>query len=326
MKRVIVAALMASCAVLAGCSAPADLDGEVTDLGVPLGHVSTAAPGHLRTPVVVDTDLGADDLVALAFLLHHPDVDVRAITIAANGLVGCDPGLDVLGGLLSSLAVPAPPVACGHGKAGPEARSFPAAWRTAAASGSGVAPDADALTARPEPAARLIAQLAREAPGLVLLALGPLTTVAEVAAQHPRDYARLAGVHAMSGSVEGPLVDGVAEWNAAADPSALAKVLAGAAPLVLVPEDAVPQGTPTALHIPVVDRVTATAQLPGWWDLATAAVLVAPESARAEEARWVLDPSSPGRLRNEGRGSVRVVRSVDSASLDAAYARASDAG
>ena len=34
----------------------------------------------------------------------------------------------------------------------------------------------------------------------------------------PGRYARLAGVHAMAGAVDVPAVDGVAEWNAAADP------------------------------------------------------------------------------------------------------------
>jgi hypothetical protein len=36
--------------------------------------------------VIVDTDLGGNDLVALAFLLRHPAVRVEAVTIAATGL------------------------------------------------------------------------------------------------------------------------------------------------------------------------------------------------------------------------------------------------
>ena len=82
-----------------------------------------------------------------------------------------------------------------------------------------------------------------------------------------------------------------------------------------------PQGTPDALRAPAVDRVVAAADLPAWWDLATAAVLVAPDAGRAEAARWVLDPSTPGRLVPEGDGTVRVVRSLDRAVLEAEYAR-----
>jgi Inosine-uridine preferring nucleoside hydrolase len=161
----------------------------------------------------------------------------------------------------------------------------------------------------------------QERPGVVLLALGPLTNVAEVASQHPEAYRRLAAVHAMAGSVGGPVIDGVAEWNAAADPEALDTVLAAPTPLTLVPEDAVPPGTPDALQVPVADRIVATAHLPAWWDLATAAALVAPDAARAEAARWVLDPSARGRLVPHGHGSVRVVRSLNRAVLDAEYAR-----
>ena len=39
-------------------------------------------------PIVVDTDLGADDIIALALLLRSPAVDVRAITV--SGTVSCD--------------------------------------------------------------------------------------------------------------------------------------------------------------------------------------------------------------------------------------------
>jgi hypothetical protein len=46
---------------------------------------SAAAGGSV--PVVVDTDLAADDLVALAFLLASSDADVRAVTVSGTGEV-----------------------------------------------------------------------------------------------------------------------------------------------------------------------------------------------------------------------------------------------
>ncbi|GAA4409671.1 hypothetical protein GCM10023168_28610 [Fodinibacter luteus] len=326
MKRATAVAFLASCAVLAGCSAPADLDGETTEVGLPLGPTPTAAPGQDPTPLVVDTDLGADDLLALTFLLRHPDVHVRAITITATGFLDCDTGLDVLGGLISALDASPPPVACGRSNPGPGARSFPAAWAAAAATGSGITPDAGALTASPEPAAQLIAGLAQSTQGLVLVALGPLTNVADVAMQHPQDYAKLAAVHAMAGSVSGPIVDGVAEWNAAADPAALQTVLGAHTPLTLVPEDAVPQANPDTLTIPAARAVIAASTLPAWWDLAAVAALVAPQAGRAQTAQWVLHPTAAGRLVPDGDGPVRVVRSLDGAVLEAEYARVSASG
>jgi inosine-uridine nucleoside N-ribohydrolase len=107
-----------------------------------------------------------------------------------------------------------------------------------AESGTGIRP----VAAAPDPrdAVALIAEHARVNERLVVVALGPLTNLADLADARPEDYRRLAGVHAMGGSVAGPLADGVAEWNAAADPDALAAVLAAPAPLTLVPEDAIP--------------------------------------------------------------------------------------
>jgi hypothetical protein len=169
------------------------------------------------------------------------------------------------------------------------------------------------------PAADLIAEFAERADGLVVVALGPLTNLADLAQVRPEDYARLAAVHAMAGSVDGPAVDGVAEWNAAADREALTAVLAGPVPVTLVPEDAVPEGTPGALAGPVVGAVAATTEHPKWWDLATAASIVVSDVGEVESGRWILAETEPGRLRRASAGPVRVHRTLDGAALDAAY-------
>ena len=330
MRRALVGtvAALAAGVLLAGCAAPADLDGEVLVAGPGSGAGGGAggAPVPARDPsaaavrVVVDTDLGADDLLALAFLLRSPDVEVRAVTIAATGLVGCDRGVDVVAGLFAALAVEPLPVACGRATPGPGGRPFPAAWRAAAAAGSGVPPVPGTTVDRP--AADLLAQEAREVGGLVLVAIGPMTNVADLATGHPDAYARLGGIHAMAGSVSGPVLDGVAEWNAAADPEALAAVLASAVPVTLVPEDAVPPGPPVAAtDAPVVGPVTAAADVPAWWDLAAVAALVAPDTGTADRGGWGLDPSAPGRLSRTGDGAATVYRSLDGPALQAQYAQ-----
>ena len=325
MRRLVLAAVtaLAAGALLAGCAAPADLDGEAwAAAGAGLPPAPARMPGATVTPVVVDTDLGADDLVALAFLLRHPEVEVHALTIAATGLVGCETGVDVVAGLVAALEEQPVPVACGPETAGAGGRPFPTEWATAAELGSGVAPAPG--TAVAESAPQLIARQARDVAGLVLVALGPMTNVADLASQHPEDYARLAGIHAMAGSVAGPVVDGVAEWNVAADPRSLETVLASPVPVTLVPEDAVPTGTPELLAAaPVVGRVVTTADIPAWWDLAAVAALVAPDLGSPEQGAWVLDPSVPGRLVRSpgGAGAVQVHTSLDAAALEPQYAR-----
>ncbi len=300
---------------LTGCTPP--------DGAGPLPPPPPKAAAGDRISVVVDTDLGADDLVALAFLLRHPDVDVRALTIPATGLVDCGPGLDVAAGLFAALAAEPVPIACGRATAGPGGRPFPPAWRTAAADGWGLTPEDGAPGAEPEDAVDLLAGHARDTSGLVVVALGPMTNVAELATRHPDDFQRLGAVHAMAGSVSGPLVDGVAEWNAAADPAALGTVLTGPVPVTVVPEDAVPEGTPEILRGPVVGRVAQAADLPAWWDLAAVAALVTPDAGPTEDGGWELHGSEPGRLgrQGDGVGDVRVYRALDPQMLESEYAR-----
>jgi hypothetical protein len=284
------------------------------------------APGPPpATPVVVDTDLGGDDLVALGFLLRHPGVEVEAVTVAGTGLVGCAEGVDLVADLVTALRERPVPVACGREDAGAEGRAFPGAWRDAAAAGSGLPRSDGTLTARAVLAPELVGRVAARTRGLVVVELGPMTNLADLASSSPRSYGRIARVWAMGGSVDGPLVDGVAEWNAAADPASFRAVLDAGVPVTVVPEDVVPDGTPAALAAaPVLGDVAATVGYPRWWDLAAAAALVTPEAVETSDGEWVLD--GPGRLQRVGPGQVRVVRSLAGESLEASYARAFLAG
>ena len=93
-------------------------------------------------------------------------------------------------------------------------------------------------------------------------------------------------------------------------------------PLTLVPEDAVPDGTPPQLSAPLVRDVAAAVDYPRWWDLATAASLVSPYSGTIRPGAWQLDPAEPGRLVRTGSGGVDVVAELDEGYLEEEYARA----
>lgn len=306
------AAAAVAAVALAGCAAPYDDDGEAALAG-PLALA--AAPDEEAVPIVVDTDLGGDDLVALAFLLRRPDVRIEAVTIAGTGLVGCTDGADLVADLVHALGEASVPVACGREDA---ARPMPEAWRGLAASGTGLPRRDTTFVPVSEPAPRLIARLAGGIEGLRVVALGPLTNLADLVTEHPQQYAGLAGVVAMLGALDVPAVDGVAEWNAAADPEAAAVVLAAPVPLMIVPDDAIPAGTPAALEAPVVGAVATVAAIPKWWDLATVAAFVDPSVATLERGAWTVDDS--GRLTRTGPGPVQMVRSLDEAVLDGLYA------
>jgi hypothetical protein len=79
--------------------------------------VATVVPSPADAPVprtmLVDTDVAADDLVALAFLIVSPQVNLAGITVSGTGEAHCAGGVDVVLRLLDTLDPPDIPVACG---------------------------------------------------------------------------------------------------------------------------------------------------------------------------------------------------------------------
>lgn len=302
---------------LAGCAVPYDGDGELGSSFGEFGSASTKDPD--ATPVVFDTDLAGDDLAALAFLLRRPDVSVEAVTIAATGLVGCDPGVDLVANLVVAMGESPVLVSCGRDEPGPGGREWPREWVVQAESGTGVPPSEITFRATPQRAPQMIAQLADQYPGeLAVVAVGPLTNLADLADQWPESYAQIGAIQVMGGAVDVPSVDGVAEWNAAADPEAFAAVLANdAVPLTIVPDDAIPSGTPDGLDAPVVGAISAVYAPPKWWDLSTSAAFVTPDAVSSSSGTWDVDES--GRMRRTGEGSVVVATRLDRAKLVAAF-------
>jgi len=308
-------------AVLAACSpAASDLDGEV----FARGPMAPAAEKRAdAVPVVVDTDLAPDDLAALALLLRHPGVRVLAVTVPQTGELDCR-GTSLLGDFFEALEVEPPPVACGTTPRGEDGVMFPPDWGAGALMASGLPRDdvPSDLTPVRTPAATLLARLARRHDDLHVVALAPLTEVAAVLREDPEAYARLGGIITMAGSVDSPShADGVAEWNAGADPVPFAEVLAGPVPVTVVPDDPVPLGAPDGLAGPVVGGLGRVPgfESPRYWDLATAGTFVA-GSAATESGSWTVDTTGDrGRLRRTGEGTVRVVTGLDDAALDEVY-------
>lgn len=318
-RRILLVPLAVS--VLAACSpAASDVDGEV----FARGPMAPAAEKRAdAVPVVVDTDLAPDDLAALALLLRHPDVRVLAVTVPQTGELDCR-GTGLLGDFFEALEVEPPPVACGTTSRGEDGVMFPPDWGAGALMESGLPRDdvPSDLTPVRTPAATLLARLARRHDDLHVVALAPLTEVAAVLREDPEAYARLGGIITMAGSVDSPShADGVAEWNAGADPAPFAEVLAGPVPVTVVPDDPVPLGAPDGLAGPVVGGLGRVPgfESPRYWDLATAGTFVA-GSAATESGSWTVDTTGDrGRLRRTGEGTVRVVTGLDDAALDEVY-------
>jgi len=305
-----------------GACAPAASDTDEVIVEGAMSPATTKSP-H-ATPVLVDTDLAPDDLAALALLLRSPDVRVVGISVPMTGQLDCR-GLGLLDDFFDAMETEPPPVACGTTERGEEGVPFPYEWGAGALTRSGLPrdDDPDHLQASAMPAARLVARLARRHDGLHVVALGPLTELAAVLRDHPAAYARIAGIHTMQGSVDAESHDdGVAEWNAAADPVPFAQVVAGPVPVTIVPDDPVERGAPDGLAGPVVGGLGRVPEFtsPAYWDLPTAGIFLEPSAAEVVTGTWEVDTTDDrGRLRRTGDGPVAVVTALDGDALDDLY-------
>lgn len=189
-------------------------------------------------PFYLDCDTGIDDALALAYLLATPQADVRGIgTVSGNvsAAVGARNTLDLL-----QLAGHAHiPVALGAHN--PLAGSFGGgAPHVHGANGIGEVSlsTADAELA-PETAAEMLVRLAHEHPGtLRVLAIGPLTNIAEALRLEPELPRLVEEITIMGGAALAPgNITAVAEANIANDPEAAADVLAADWNITLVPLD-----------------------------------------------------------------------------------------
>ncbi len=203
----------------------------------------------MAQPVIIDCDPGIDDAIAILLALASPELDVLALTTVAgnvplasttaNGLRV----LDLVGRADLPLAagagrplihVPQDDSSTTHGETGLDGAGLPVASRGPAA----------------EHAVDLIARLALARPGEVtLVAVGPLTNVALLAAVRPEAFAALRSVLVMGGAANGGNMSPYAEFNVWFDPEAAERVLQTGQDVTLVGLDVTRQAILTAADI-----------------------------------------------------------------------------
>lgn len=195
-----------------------------------------------RVPYVVDGDGAIDDLKAILYLLGRPEVSLRAVTMSGTGVGHCPQGAKNAKAMLERVGAPDIPVACGRTTPLEGANTAPTEWRKAADSLGGMAlaePGALSDLTAPELLARTIA--ASPEP-VVLVALGPLTNLAEAIEDDPSFQDNLEMIYVMGGAVDVGgnvyFANQAAEFNIWADPHAAAIVFSSGAPITLVPLDA----------------------------------------------------------------------------------------
>jgi pyrimidine-specific ribonucleoside hydrolase len=230
--------LLAAVILLMGCTIPA---------ATPTATPPTRATSHPRA-IVIDTDMAADDWMAILYLLQRPDMTVRAITVTGAGEAHCAPGTQHALGLAALSGNGKILVACGRETPLQGDHAFPDGWREGVDSLLGLTlPDGqDSVSS--QTAAELLASVIQSSPDKVtLLTLGPLTNVAEALQTNPSLMDHIDGIYIMGGAVNVPgnvgasgvgIDNSVAEWNIYVDPYAANVVLQSSAPITLVPLDA----------------------------------------------------------------------------------------
>lgn len=194
------------------------------------------------TPVVIDTDPGIDDALALLLAWGSPELDIRAITTVAGNVPVAVATRNVL--RLAALRRPSAVAPVAVGAAGPLARPLVTAVDYHGQDGLGDLPDWPPVEEPPGPGAvdAILQAARRDAGRLVLVALGPLTNVALALAADRRAMDGLRRLVVMGGAVDvAGNVTATAEFNAHVDPEAAARVLDSGLVPDLVPLDATRQ-------------------------------------------------------------------------------------
>ncbi|HTS47464.1 MAG TPA: nucleoside hydrolase [Bryobacteraceae bacterium] len=213
----------------------------------PFVLIAVAAWAQQR-PLLIDTDAGSDDLMAIAFLLSQPGVRIEAVTVV-NGLAHPEAGAHNVARLLELAGRGDVPVFAGRHQPLRGDAEFPAEWRKIADQLPGVTLPAARRRPEARPAADyLIERLRHPDRPVRILALGPLTNLAEALRREPSAAKAIEEIAIMGGAIHVPgnLADGglfktsnkTAEWNIFVDPMAARIVFRSGIPIRLIALDA----------------------------------------------------------------------------------------
>jgi len=234
-RQLILTTLFVSSLLLAGCA----------------NQSLTPDPGmiHIQPaqPVIFDTDMAHEDMFAALFLLSHPNVDVRAITVSGTGEAHCGPGVSNALGLVALSGHENIPVACGRETPLAGDHVFPAEWRQAADEAYGVEIPAGGDASDLSASDLIIDLLQKSNEAMTIVAVGPLTNIADALQKAPEINAKIKEIYIMGGAIESKgnvgnsgvnIQNEYAEWNIYIDPVAANIVFKSGVPIVLIPLDA----------------------------------------------------------------------------------------
>jgi inosine-uridine nucleoside N-ribohydrolase len=301
--------------------------------------------------VVIDTDVAEDDWMAILYLLRHPHVSVKAITVTGTGEAHSEPGARHSLGLLALAGQPDIPVAWGTETPLGGGQPFPDSVREAIDNLMGLSLPSNPKAPIEHGAVELLISIVKDSPHKVtVLTLGPLTNLAEAMQAEPSLADNLEMIYMMGGAVDvrgnvfgemAGIANTVAEWNIFCDPLAANTVFHSGAPITLVPLDAtndVPvtqafcrrieddRGTPEADFVHRVLAKTVPRIGTGhyyFWDPLAAAILTDESLASLERRRLTVvveEGPEAGRTKPaDGGANMRVCNGADRARFETLF-------
>jgi len=187
------------------------------------------------TPLVIDTDPGIDDALALLLAVASPEVDLRLVT-TVHGNVELAQTTENALRVLHLAGRSDVPVAAGARASLVHSQPERAGHVHGTAGLGGVELPPSPASVDPRPAVVALAELLAATPEPVTVAtIGPLTNLALLLGVYPDAAARIGRLVVMGGSAaRGGNVTAAAEFNIWADPEAAQAVLAAGLPTTLV--------------------------------------------------------------------------------------------
>ena len=204
----------------------------------------TAPLGTLEHPIplIIDSDPGLDDALAIGLAVARPEIDLLAVT-SVGGNADVRHCTENALRLLHAFGRSDIPVA--EGAAGPLTGEVVRATAIHGEGGIGrtVLPKSPAA-ARPEGAVALIARILRDSTETVAIApIGPLTNIAILIRLHPGLVERISHLSIMGGSIGEGNTTISAEFNIYADPEAADIVFRAGIPITMMGLDVTHQAT-----------------------------------------------------------------------------------
>lgn len=209
-------------------------------------------PGRGPFRVIIDTDPGVDDALALLLAMRSPELKIEGITAVAGNvpldltlpnalrmveIAGRD-DLPVAAGAKGPLLRRLVTATYAHGENGLGGAIFPAPKRKPV----------------PQPAAEFIRQIVRKYPGEVtLLTIGPLTNIAAALNSDTELTGMIRAVVMMGGSLSGGNITPAAEFNVYVDPEAARIVFQSGIPVTMVGLDVTRKTSLTEDHVHVLE-------------------------------------------------------------------------